>query len=76
MGISLGKNTYKIRLAVKSKGKVKSGGLRIIYYLIEKDILNKEYRVYLISIFDKSEYENINDSIIVERIEKTVSGKI
>ena len=29
-GTSLGKNCYKIRLAIKSKGKGKSGGTRVI----------------------------------------------
>ena len=29
-GTSLGKNCYKIRLAIKSKGKGKSGGARVI----------------------------------------------
>ena len=29
-GTALGNNTYKIRLAIKSKGKGKSGGARVI----------------------------------------------
>jgi mRNA-degrading endonuclease RelE of RelBE toxin-antitoxin system len=33
-GIPLGKNCFKIRLAVKSKGKGKRSGLRIITHLI------------------------------------------
>ena len=32
-GISLGNNCYKIRLAIKSKGKGKSGGARVISYV-------------------------------------------
>ena len=33
LGTSLGNNNYKIRIGVKSKGKGKSGGLRIITHL-------------------------------------------
>jgi mRNA-degrading endonuclease RelE of RelBE toxin-antitoxin system len=34
LGTSLGNNFYKIRLAIKSKGKGKSGGARVITFLI------------------------------------------
>ena len=34
LGISLGHNVYKIRLAIESKGKGKSGGARVITYLV------------------------------------------
>ena len=53
-GNSLGHNLYKIRLAIASKGKGKSGGARVITFLVhsEKDI-------YLVSIYDKSELDNI-----------------
>jgi len=61
-------NTYKIRLAVKSKGKGKSGGLRIITYVFLK-INNIETEVYLLSIYDKSDYENISDKLIKQLIE-------
>ena len=33
LGTPIGKGAYKIRLAVRSKGKGKSGGLRIITYV-------------------------------------------
>ena len=56
VGIGLGNNTYKIRLAIKSKGKGKSGGARIITYLLDKD-----FEIYLLSIYDKSEMDNVND---------------
>lgn len=56
-GTSLGNNCYKIRIPVASKGKGKSGGARVITYV---QII--ETRVFFISIFDKSEYENISDS--------------
>jgi len=37
MGIHLGHRVYKIRLAISSKGKGKSGGARIITYLVVED---------------------------------------
>ncbi|MDX1961267.1 MAG: hypothetical protein SFU98_22050 [Leptospiraceae bacterium] len=67
MGTRIFENVYKIRLGVKSKGKGKRGGLRIITYVevIEKD--NFTF-VFLIAIYDKSDIENISDSEILERI--------
>lgn len=65
MGILIGKDTYKIRLAVKSKGKGKSGGMRVITYVEVTVVENKEESdVYLLSIYDKSEYENISDAAL------------
>lgn len=58
-GIPLGNNTYKIRLAIKSKGKGKSGGARVITYVITD---NKE--VYLLTIYDKTEFDSIDDKTI------------
>ena len=55
-GINLGNNCYKIRLAIASKGKGKSGGARIITCV--KII---EETVYLLTMFDKSEEANISD---------------
>ena len=62
-GTLIGNNCYKIRLAIASKGKDKSGGARIITHLV--------YRyntVYLLSIYDKSELENLSDKEIQELI--------
>ena len=56
-GTSLGNDVYKLRLAIKSKGKGKSGGARVITYII-----NENNEVYLLTIYDKSEFENIDDS--------------
>jgi mRNA-degrading endonuclease RelE of RelBE toxin-antitoxin system len=63
-GKSLGNDTYKIRLAIKSKGKDKSGGARIITYLVTE---NEE--VYLLLIYDKAEYENVDDKILQQIID-------
>ncbi len=49
-GTSLGKNCYKIRLGIKSKGKGKSGGARIVSYVVTDD-----EQVILLTIYDKSQ---------------------
>jgi len=59
IGTPLGNNAYKVRLAIRSKGKGKSGGARVITYLI-----NEDKEVYLLTIFDKSEFDNIDDKIL------------
>jgi mRNA-degrading endonuclease RelE of RelBE toxin-antitoxin system len=69
-GILLTENVFKIKIGVKSKGRGKSGGLRIITFVetfivaeIEEDDKTKK-TVNLIAIYDKSETENIHDSEI------------
>lgn len=54
-GDNLGQNFYKVRMAISSKSKGKSGGARIIacFKVIESTI-------YLTSIYDKSEKSNIS----------------
>ncbi|MBP6185480.1 MAG: type II toxin-antitoxin system RelE/ParE family toxin [Saprospiraceae bacterium] len=60
-GTSLGNSCYKIRLAITSKGKGKSGGARIItHFYIAADT------VFLLYIYDKSNRVNIPDSQIKE----------
>lgn len=58
-GDAVFKNCYKIRLAVKSKGKGKSGGARIITFV---RVVSE--RVYLLSAYDKSEQESISDKAL------------
>jgi len=55
-GTSLGQKCFKIRLAINSKGKGKSAGGRVITHVK----LTKN-NVYLISIYDKSDKDNISD---------------
>ena len=69
-GNPIGKNCYKIRLAVKSKGKGKSGGLRVItYLLLITEANNKVRRLYLLSVYDKSENDTISDRVLQSLIE-------
>lgn len=65
LGIPLGDNTFKIRLAVASKGKGKSGGMRVITYVVVKN-----EKVYLADIYDKSEQANITDKELEELIKE------
>ncbi|MCF8449417.1 MAG: hypothetical protein K9G49_06035 [Taibaiella sp.] len=58
-GTPLGNDTYKIRIAIKSKSKGKSGGGRVITYLV-----NEQKEVYLLTIYDKSEFDNIGDKTL------------
>ncbi|MBA3986405.1 MAG: type II toxin-antitoxin system RelE/ParE family toxin [Flavobacteriales bacterium] len=60
-GTPLGKNCYKIRLAIKSKGKGKSGGARIITNIVVSDTI-----VYLLSIYNKSEKQDLSDKELEE----------
>ena len=55
-GTSLGRGCFKIRLAIASKGKGKSGGARLITH-----VQVVKQKVYLLSIFDKSEMQNLSD---------------
>jgi mRNA-degrading endonuclease RelE of RelBE toxin-antitoxin system len=60
-GTNLGNNCYKIRIAIASKRKGKSGGARII-----TNFIVAEETVYLLSIYDKSEKENLTDKELDE----------
>ena len=57
-GESYGNNIYKIRLADKSKGRGKSGGFRVLYYLAIKQ--EETIAITLMTIFNKSEIDTIN----------------
>jgi hypothetical protein len=74
MGIPLGKDTYKIRLKIASKGVGKSGGARVIS-LVETTVIGyseiisaDEITVNLITIYDKAEVDNISDKELKELI--------
>lgn len=79
MGTPLGNNAYKIRLAIRSKGKGKSGGARVITYLqseiiVRTDVVKEKFTIVsLIAIYDKSEVESISNKelkIIIEQAER------
>ena len=66
LGIPLGNDVYKIRIAISSKGKGKSGGARIITF-----IKVTQEAVYLVSIYDKSDLETLTKNQIRELLDKT-----
>ena len=64
LGESLGNSCYKVRLAVKSKGKGKRGGARVITHVIIRVTNGKNYQVFLAAIYDKSEDETMTEKMI------------
>ncbi|MEM1326037.1 MAG: hypothetical protein AAGI23_08795 [Bacteroidota bacterium] len=60
-GIRISDNFYKLRLAIKSKGKGKSGGGRVIYH-IELEVVENEdqFEITLLKLYDKSAQENVS----------------
>lgn len=67
LGVDLGNGIRKVRMAITSKGKGKSGGARVITYTIEVDEENGV--VTLLTIYDKSEQDSITQKEISEIIE-------
>lgn len=65
IGTELGSNTFKIRIKNSDNNKGKSAGYRVVTYLI-----NEENEVYLVTIYSKSEKENILDLELREIISK------
>ena len=62
-GTPLGNDVYKIRLAIASKNKGKSGGARIISFV---KIIDET--VYFLSIYNKGNKDSISDKEIEELI--------
>ncbi len=62
-GSSLGGGIYKVRMAIASKGKGKSGGARVIMYHINKRT-DELFDISLLSIYDKSDINNVSDTYI------------
>lgn len=65
LGIPIGRNCYKIRLAIQSKGKGKSGGARVITFV---QVVNE--KIFMIAIYDKSIFENISNKELQDRLKK------
>jgi hypothetical protein len=75
LGTPLGKEAYKIRLKITSKGKGKSGGARVIS-LVETTLVGyaevvseEEVIVNLLTIFDKGDVDNISDKELKDLIQ-------
>jgi mRNA-degrading endonuclease RelE of RelBE toxin-antitoxin system len=64
LGDEVIENCYKIRMAITNKGKGKSGGARIITY-----VYVAQETVFLLSIYDKGEQEDIGNHELKTLIE-------
>ena len=62
-GDSLSHNCFKVRLAISSKNKGKSGGARVITNVHIKDEV-----IYLLSIYDKSDQDSISEKELAKRL--------
>ena len=63
-GSDLGSGLYKVRLAVKSKGK--SGGYRIITYLVNQT--SDKVIINMLTLYDKSEESSINKQYLLKLV--------
>ena len=63
LGTELFPNVRKVRLGIKSKGKGKSGGARIITYKCNYQD-NDRCEILLLTIYDKSEISSVSDKYI------------
>ena len=61
IGVDLGDGKRKIRLQVASKGKG-NGGMRVITFIVVKT--EASITVYLITLYDKSEYQDVSDKYV------------
>jgi len=60
-GTPIGKDCYKIRLAIASKGSGKSGGGRVITY-----VRLLQGKVYLLTIYDKTDQGTLTTKELLE----------
>lgn len=62
-GEPLGKDCFKVRMAITSKQRGKSGGARVITCV---KIVNEQ--VFIIAVYDKSELATLTDKVIEQRL--------
>ena len=67
----MGGGVRKVRMSIKSKGKGKSGGDRVITFNYLLDDENRDIK--LMTVYDKSERETISDKEIIE-LRKAILG--
>ena len=68
LGVELGNHLRKVRMSIASKGKGKSGGARVITYAIL--IAETDTDIKLLTIYDKSDRENITDKELLDLMKK------
>lgn len=69
IGTSLGGSFYKVRMKISDKNKGKSSGARIITFY------KNEETIYLLSIYNKSEFQNISKEKIASILKEINLGK-
>ena len=69
-GVDLGNGLRKVRMAIKSKGRGKSHGARVITYTIITSV--SEGEITLLTIYDKAERENISRQEIEEIVKEVM----
>lgn len=67
-GAELGKGVHKVRMAITSKGKGKSGGARVITLIIA--LSEEDAEIGLHYIYDKSERVSISDKELLDILKK------
>ena len=67
-GSDLGAGLHKVRLAVKSKGKGKSGGYRVITYLVSQT--DAHVNINMLTIYDKKDESSIDKSYLIGLIKE------
>lgn len=68
-GVDLGRGLHKVRMANSSKGKGKSGGARVITLTVL--ISETDTNIVLLTIYDKSECENLTDKELTDIVKKS-----
>jgi len=64
-GIELGNNCFKLRIPNSSVPTGKRGGFRVFYYYKDKN-----NNIYLLTIYSKTDIENISDRKLADIIDK------
>lgn len=67
-GVEIAPKLRKIRMAITSKGRGKSGGARVITYTIA--ISESSGTVYLADVYDKNDYSTIDAGMLLRAIEE------
>ena len=73
-GSDLGGGIRKVRMAIASKGKGKSGGARVITYNV-KQLVGDEVLITLMTIYDKSDIDNVSDAYLRSLVDEIEGNK-
>ena len=65
-GVEIIPHVRKVRMAIKSKGRGKSGGARVITY--DAYVSEKNGTLYLVLIYDKANTDNVKKNVIEDII--------